>query len=422
MSDYVIKAEKIGKSYMIGHQSNEKYVALRDIIANNAKQWWSRIRNPHYYTHENIEEFWALKEIDFEIKSGERVGIIGRNGAGKSTLLKILSRITEPTQGRIRIKGRIASLLEVGTGFHPELTARENIFLNGAILGMSRNEVTNKFDEIINFAGVEKFLDTPVKRFSSGMYVRLAFAVAAHLESDILLVDEVLAVGDIEFQKKCLDKMSDISSDGRTILFVSHNMAAIDSICNTTIMLQDGSINYFGNTKEAIRRYAILPAINEGISLESRTDRYGNGLVKISECSIFNDTLDQKISEIMLGDEINIALRLHSKIETKVWIGIKVIDENSQVIISLNGKQRGFIPLVKEGYSSYKIHIPFLPLLEGNYSLTFVCSTMGINEACDVIEGVAHFKMFPKDIYHSTHPYSAANGKVFFSYNWLEEN
>jgi len=210
---------------------------------------------------EEIEEFWALKDINFEVEQGDRLGIIGRNGAGKSTLLKILSRITEPTSGRVKIKGRVASLLEVGTGFHQELTGRENIFLNGAILGMSRTEIKRKFDEIVDFSGVEKFLDTPVKRYSSGMYVRLAFSVAAHLEPEILLVDEVLAVGDEEFQKKCLGKMKDVSTDeGRTVLFVSHNMGIIAQLCNKAILLNKGMLEISGETNTVVDQY-----INRGI-------------------------------------------------------------------------------------------------------------------------------------------------------------
>ncbi|HZG37634.1 MAG TPA: ABC transporter ATP-binding protein, partial [Nodosilinea sp.] len=220
MSDTVIRVENLGKKYIIGHQQQERYTALRDVLANKAKGMTqlfnpkSKIQNP------KSEEFWALKDVSFEVKRGDRIGIIGRNGAGKSTLLKILSRITEPTEGRISIKGRVASLLEVGTGFHPELTGRENIFLNGAILGMSKVDIRRKFDEIVAFAEVERFLDTPVKRYSSGMYVRLAFAVAAHLEPEVLIVDEVLAVGDTAFQKKCLGKMEDVAEkEGRTVLF-----------------------------------------------------------------------------------------------------------------------------------------------------------------------------------------------------------
>src|SRR5882724_9669289 len=218
MSDIVIKTEDLGKSYLIGHQTNGKYVTLRDIIVDKTQGLLSKIRRPGCHINQNTEEFWALKDVSFEVKQGERIGIVGRNGAGKSTLLKILSRITEPTTGRVSIQGRVASLLEVGTGFHAELSGRENIYLNGAILGMNRREIKAKFDEIVAFAEVEKFLDTPVKRFSSGMYVRLAFAVAAQLEQEILIVDEVLAVGDSEFQKKCLGKMHEVTTEGRTVL------------------------------------------------------------------------------------------------------------------------------------------------------------------------------------------------------------
>ena len=238
----------------------ERYIALRDVIARNmhnlARKTLDMIRGRPIVQGDEVEEFWALKDVSFEIKSGDRVGIIGRNGAGKSTLLKILSRITEPTKGRVKIAGRVASLLEVGTGFHPELTGRENIFLNGAILGMTRREIQKKFDAIVAFAEVEKFLDTPVKRYSSGMYVRLAFAVAAHLEPEILVVDEVLAVGDFQFQKKCLGKMEEIGRTGRTILFVSHNMAMISSLCEKAIQLDNGELRAIGATDRVILGYA----------------------------------------------------------------------------------------------------------------------------------------------------------------------
>ncbi len=251
----VISVENLGKTYRISHQAERQpYVALRDVIADKFMGLF-RPRPRAADISPTREDFWALRDVSFEVKQGEVVGIIGRNGAGKSTLLKILSRITEPTEGRVRIKGRVASLLEVGTGFHPELTGRENIYLNGAILGMSRAEIKKKFDEIVAFAEVEKFLDTPVKRYSSGMYVRLAFAVAAHLEPEILVVDEVLAVGDAEFQKKCLGKMKEVSKGGRTVLFVSHNMSTIQSLCRRGILLSKGRVGLDENAYQCVQMY-----------------------------------------------------------------------------------------------------------------------------------------------------------------------
>jgi lipopolysaccharide transport system ATP-binding protein len=258
MSDTVIRVENLGKKYIIGHQQREHYVALRDVIAKGTKSLRRQLLKPFGKRIPNpaTEEFWALKDVSFEVNRGDRIGIIGRNGAGKSTLLKILSRITEPTKGRISIKGRVASLLEVGTGFHPELTGRENIYLNGAILGMSRFEIKKKFDEIVAFAEVEKFLDTPVKFYSSGMYVRLAFAVAAHLEPEILIVDEVLAVGDAQFQKKCLGKMEDVAEkEGRTVLFVSHNMTTVQVLCQKAVLLERGKVKITGSPKTVIGQY-----------------------------------------------------------------------------------------------------------------------------------------------------------------------
>lgn len=243
MTNTIIKAENLGKKYFIGQQKRETHTTLRDVLTDFSKSLTQRIkRRPTEKSNSSPAEFWAIKDVSFTVGQGERVGIIGHNGAGKSTLLKILSRITEPTEGLVKMKGRIASLLEVGTGFHPELTGRENIYLNGAILGMSRAEVKLKFDEIVDFSEVEKFLDTPVKRYSSGMYVRLAFAVAAHLEPEILIVDEVLAVGDQQFQKKCLGKMESVGREGRTVLFVSHNMAAVRALCSRAILMKDGQI------------------------------------------------------------------------------------------------------------------------------------------------------------------------------------
>ena len=258
--DVVIRAEGLGKKYVIGHEvERERYTALRDVIARNMKRLARSsadlVRGRAMVAGDEIEEFWALKDINFEIKRGEIFGVIGRNGAGKSTLLKILSRITEPSQGRVEIKGCFASLLEVGTGFHLELTGRENIFLNGAILGMRRAEIRRKLDQIVDFSGIEQFLDTPTKRYSSGMLVRLGFAVAAHLEAEILIIDEVLAVGDAEFQKKCLGKINDVSKGGRTILFVSHNMGIVGSLCPHVIWVDHGKIREQGAASKIIGQY-----------------------------------------------------------------------------------------------------------------------------------------------------------------------
>jgi lipopolysaccharide transport system ATP-binding protein len=290
MSEPAFVVENLSKSYLVGHKSDRLeqrgHATLRDVIVREARSFARNamdvLRGRQVVQGDEIEEFWALKNVNFEVKQGEAIGIIGRNGAGKSTLLKILSRITEPTEGRVKLRGRVASLLEVGTGFHAELTGRENIFLNGAILGMKKQEIRRKFDEIVEFSQVDKFLDTPVKRYSSGMYVRLAFAVAAHLEPEILIVDEVLAVGDAEFQKKCLGKMDEVSRrDGRTVLFVSHNMGAITSLCPQVIWLDQGLVrqqgaaravigDYLNKTVSSMERLVQLDGIPRHVSDEDR--------------------------------------------------------------------------------------------------------------------------------------------------------
>lgn len=281
----VIKAESIGKKYIIRHEQAERYKTLSGTLSNFVKGVKSASK----------EEFWALNDLNFQINQGERVAIIGRNGAGKSTLLKVLSRIVTPTTGRVEITGRVASLLEVGTGFHPELSGRENIFLNGSILGMSKKEIENKFDEIVDFAEVEKFLDTPVKRYSSGMYIRLAFAVAAHLESDILIVDEVLAVGDSTFQKKCIGKMERESSEGRTVLFVSHNMETVLRLCDKTILLEHGNLKEIGRTDHVIKSY-----LNTGQGTNSKRNWLGNpkapgnNIVKLRSVSVHDENKESK--------------------------------------------------------------------------------------------------------------------------------
>jgi lipopolysaccharide transport system ATP-binding protein len=294
MSTPIISVENLGKKYRIDHQAQRQgYTTLRDVVGEKLKFGLGKKRSGGASTEATREDFWALKDVTFEINQGEAVGIIGRNGAGKSTLLKVLSRITEPTKGRVRMTGRVASLLEVGTGFHPELTGRENIFLNGAILGMSKVEIKRKFDEIVDFSGVEKFLDTPVKRFSSGMYVRLAFAVAAHLEPEILIVDEVLAVGDAEFQKKCLGKMQDVSAkEGRTVLFVSHNSAAIRQLTTRCILLHSGELAFAGSTPDALARYLAADSDSSRtvFEVENHPRVWGNRAVTISLLWFDRDT------------------------------------------------------------------------------------------------------------------------------------
>ncbi len=290
MSDTIITIENLSKRYLIGHQSMQggRYTTLREMMVREIRNFGRKavdsLRGRQIIQGEQVEEFWALKDVNLEIKRGEVLGIIGRNGAGKSTLLKILSRITEPTRGRVTLRGRVASLLEVGTGFHNELTGRENIFLNGAILGMTREEIRKRFDEIVAFAEIDQFLDTPVKHYSSGMYIRLAFAVAAHLQPEILIVDEVLAVGDAKFQEKCLEKMRDVSTGGRTILFVSHNTSAIMQLTGRTLVLSHGAADFIGPSAEAVEKYLHGGSLSHPSEFDVRNAKrrwIGTGEIKI---------------------------------------------------------------------------------------------------------------------------------------------
>lgn len=330
MSDTVIRVENLSKRYVIGHQAETayRYTTLRDVISDRVKGLGHKLRRPYRPSSTpKTEEFWALKDVSFEIKQGEVVGIIGRNGAGKSTLLKVLSRITEPTAGRISIKGRIASLLEVGTGFHPELTGRENIFLNGAILGMSKSEISSKFDEIVDFAEIERFLDTPVKRYSSGMYVRLAFAVAAHLEPEILVIDEVLAVGDTKFQKKCLAKMSDASkNEGITLIFVSHNMTAIASLCEKCLYLNKGVKELFGSTYKVVEKYIENEVSSNSISWTSADRSHSNN----------SSSADILLVEVLNESESAIGLSIDKDLVVRIIFEKKTEKTNFYVSIHLN--------------------------------------------------------------------------------------
>ena len=334
MPEPIIKVANLSKNFVISHEGRERYHSLRDVIANKAKDLFSFSRKEKLNT--NQELFWALRDVNFEINPGDRVGIIGRNGAGKSTLLKILSRITEPTKGRIEINGRVASLLEVGTGFHPELTGRENIFLNGAILGMSRAEIKSKFDEIVAFAEVEQFLDTPVKRYSSGMYVRLAFAVAAHLEPEILIVDEVLAVGDAQFQKKCLGKMKDVSGQGRTVIFVSHNMLAIKSLCSRGIWLHQGALQKTGSIDDVVNSYLkdSSSVCSSQISIEKEQSGFIVHSLEVSNNGINGNfdieeelVIDIKVSSNKDFETININLFFNTIDGTTIFVTCSAVEE-----------------------------------------------------------------------------------------------
>jgi lipopolysaccharide transport system ATP-binding protein len=318
VSDVIIKAENLGKKYVIGHQASKgQSVSFREVLVQSTQSLWHKMKDlaqgKPVLQGDVQEEMWALNNVSFEVKRGQVVGIIGRNGAGKSTLLKVLSRITEPSAGRVTIKGRVSSLLEVGTGFHPELTGRENIYLNGAILGMSRAEIKSKFDEIVAFAEVEKFLDTPVKRYSSGMYVRLAFAVAAHLEPEIMVVDEVLAVGDAQFQKKCLGKMKDVSTNqGRTVLFVSHNMTAVQSLCGRAVMLAGGGLAADGPTEAVVPQYLrnMQDESEEHYAPDPKTAP-GNDLIRIRRV--------RTVADDESGDGL-LTLQTPLRIETEFWV------------------------------------------------------------------------------------------------------
>jgi lipopolysaccharide transport system ATP-binding protein len=369
----VIKVENLSKSYQIGHQKTERYETLRDVMAHKLRGITQRIRHPLSPNKETVqlEEFWALKDINLEINQGDRVGIIGRNGAGKSTLLKILSRITEPTTGSIMLKGRVASLLEVGTGFHPELSGRENIFLNGAILGMAKKEIKRKFDEIVAFAEVEKFLDTPVKRYSSGMYVRLAFAVAAHLEPEILIVDEVLAVGDAQFQEKCIGKMGEVTKDGKTLIFVSHNMGMISELCDRAMVLDKGHMMNEGTTHSIIKYYLEEASSKSGEGYISLTNRDHD--IFIEKIQAINDQ-GMKTNTFLHNESIRITLRcIVNRWVPNSVIGFYLVDQRGRKVFTNNSDK--WPVSSKDGeVINLSLTIPRNFLVPGQYSFTFAIS------------------------------------------------
>lgn len=411
MSDDVIRVENLGKKYRIRHEQTRRYTALRDVIANKLG---SLLRAPGALLRRNgrvrssmsppaQEDFWALKDVSFEIKRGEVVGIIGRNGAGKSTLLKILSRITEPTRGRVSIKGRVASLLEVGTGFHAELTGRENIFLNGAILGMTRVEIKRKFDEIVAFAEVEKFLDTPVKRYSSGMYVRLAFAVAAHLEPEILIIDEVLAVGDAGFQKKCLGKMSDVAHGGRTVIFVSHNMIALRSLCTRGIVLDEGIQKIDGLINEALNFYSANSVVAVRQSWTRRTP--------IVEEKMAFEEINGEISgeQPYLILECELSLRCIEACPP-CFVAVDICDGTSTPIMQALPHPEPFIK-GSPGSHRLRLHIELPPLIPGVYQADFWVGSHYTRTFDHIRAGLA-FEVTETPSKNRSFPHCSAHGHV----------
>lgn len=418
MSDIILKAENISKQYRLG-------LIGTGTISHDLNRWWYKVRgkdDPFLKIGETNDRsikgesdyVWALKDINFEVKRGEVLGIIGKNGAGKSTLLKILSRVTSPTTGEIKTKGRIASLLEVGTGFHPEMTGRENIYLNGAILGMTKAEIRSKIDEIIDFSGCERYIDTPVKRYSSGMTVRLAFAVAAHLEPDILVVDEVLAVGDSEFQKKAIGKMQDISKgEGRTVLFVSHNMAAVKSLCTRAIVLENGKITFNGETNQSIDFYMSKKIDNSKIKFKDRKDRVGLGKVKILNIQMLD-------SYICTGKdfEVEIEYQTINKSNKINEFGLSIWDLRENKIISLSSTFKNQLDVIPDD-GKIICKIPKLPLVKGNYSLNcFVSSIFGLE---DYIENVFEFSVEESDFYGNGKTVNPQWGMIAIDHDWIQK-
>ncbi len=410
----VIKVEHLYKQYQLGQVST-------GTISHDLNRWFHKIRgkeDPYEkITIDNAREekgnsnyVWALKDVNFEVNQGEVLGIIGRNGAGKSTLLKILSKVTAPTKGNIKIRGRIASLLEVGTGFHPELTGRENIFLNGAILGMTKNEIKSKFDEIVAFSGVDKYIDTPVKRYSSGMYVRLAFAVAAHLEPEILIVDEVLAVGDAEFQKKCLGKMKDVSSQGRTVLFVSHNLVAVKSLCTSGILMERGSVSFSGTADETVERYmkANADQLKPKISYNTPLDAIGNEIIKIKHIEVVP-------SNPFITDEISINFSFWNFSEDQETnLAFDLIDLHEEVIFGTGFKFK------KNGdnLSSASCRIPADLMNDGIYTINLYFNSAEMRPLYQLSNAVS-FEVADKERNYAY--FGKINGAVRPKLNWESE-
>jgi lipopolysaccharide transport system ATP-binding protein len=395
MSDPIISVENLSKRYLVGHQSAPRERSLRSVIgrevANFARKAVDMAGGRQIVQGDCVEQFWALKSVNFEIKQGEVVGIIGRNGAGKSTLLKILSRITDPSEGRIRLRGRVASLLEVGTGFHPELTGRENIFLNGAILGMHRSDIERKFDEIVAFAGTERFLDLPIKNYSSGMYVRLAFALAAHIEPDILIVDEVLAVGDHEFQQKCLGKMGDVASkEGRTVILVSHNLAAVGEMADRAILLDSGRVVIDGSVSQAINAY---------LAKGSAAPTYASPITERSPHVKRVEVLTSDAKGVhQYGKSLDVKFWIqHDEAMGKACFSFHIINQNQQAVVFAWALYPDFSFGDKKGECVLTCHFPSLRLNVGRFFLRTHLTEPPGGQAYETLHGICSFEVVRTD-------------------------
>ncbi|OGF26995.1 hypothetical protein A2331_02760 [Candidatus Falkowbacteria bacterium RIFOXYB2_FULL_34_18] len=402
MTTPIIKINNISKKYDITHQQGG-YVALRDVITNAFKNplKFAKHKAKKVLGRISKEEFWALKDINLTINKGEVIGIIGSNGAGKSTLLKILSQITFPTTGEIEINGRVASLLEVGTGFHPELTGRENIFLNGAIIGMTTKEIIKKFDQIIEFAGVQKFIDTPVKRYSSGMYVRLAFSVAAHMEPDVLLVDEVLAVGDTAFQKKCLGKMDEVTKTaGRTILFVSHNMEAVKNLCHKCVLLENGEIKMFDETEKVITRYLQNNPLTQDNTLKKRRDRKGGEKIRLTSFHV-EDHDGKKVDAIRFGGKYSFCFgyeSLDNQPINNLGCAFSINKDSNQLVFNWTKHTKQSFDAPPKGILKCQLKQK-MPLGEGLYDLAV--NLWAGDERVDYIHNLLTFEIKKGDFYNN---------------------
>lgn len=422
MNDVAIHVEQLAKQYKIG-AAKQRHDTLRDAITENLKSIFHLNGNGSGAAGQSArpsDTIWALKDVCFEVKQGEVLGIIGRNGAGKSTLLKILSRITQPTEGQADLYGRVGSLLEVGTGFHAELTGRENVYLNGAILGMKKTEIDRKFDEIVAFAEVEKFIDTPVKRYSSGMYVRLAFAVAAHLEPEILIIDEVLAVGDISFQNKCIGKMGDVARQGRTVLFVSHNMGAVTNLCATGMWIDNGQVIMHGGARSVVASYIKSHKLTSEVDTRNWS-RQGSGEARISKVRLL-DSAKQDCTTFSMGEQIIIEfdVEFYRRFPSVNFTLEISRTELSMRVLHLQNDDCGFvIPPISPGMHRFRVEIPNCLLYPTSYEVVLCVWTAG--GTLDYVEGAVGFSIVQSNVTRRTQPLSTHKTAIYYTPSiWTE--